>query len=355
MSNQGRRNQQTEADVHLDITGTRKRRAVHITGTVHNQFAVSGVWLRGTLHCHLSGHRRPQWLAGAVEHYRRLGYDFLAGMDHDMTVPVDSSPDMLVIPGAEITGPGHVLAFGLDELPQPGHEEDFADNTAATIRRIKEGGGIAVLAHPIRSGYTWKELSLLSEAGLDGLEVVNCSARGSGGDAGRSDQIWHLLLREGRSLVALGNDDAHRPHEDLSRSGWGGVSHAAWTGVLAREFSVRGILEAIRKKRTYASEGPEIMGIEFRDDGKLIVSSSPCVACHFKSVGGRLGGSSVFPPQGEAFAERFVLDFAVAGYRIQDRLVIVLEDASGRRAWVSPIRLSLTMEEVPGEVANPSK
>ncbi len=267
-----------------------------------------------------------------------------AGWPH-MVVPVGSPPDMLVVPGAEISGPGHVLAFGLEEIPQPERGGDMAENTATTIRRIKEAGGIAVLAHPIRSGYTWKDLDLFCEAGLDGMEVLNCSARGSGGDAGRSDQIWHLLLRDGRSLIALGTDDAHRPHEDLASTGWGGVSHAAWTGVLAREFSVRGILEAMREGRTYASEGPEIVGIEFREDGKLVVSSSPCVACHFRSVGGRSGGSSVFPPQGEAFAERFVFDFAVAGYRLQDRLVIVLEDALGRRAWVSPIRLSLTMEE----------
>jgi hypothetical protein len=345
MSNQGRRNHETEADVYLDVSGTRKKKTFRITGTVHNQFAVSGMWLRGTLHCHLSGHRRPEWLAGVVEHYRRLGYDFFAGMDHNMVVPVDSPPDMLVVPGAEITGPGHVLAFGLDELPQPEQGGDVAEGTAATIRSIKEGGGIAVLAHPIRSGYTWKDLNLLCEAGLDGLEVINCSTRGSSGDAGRSDQIWHLLLRDGRSLIPLGTDDAHRPHEDLTSSGWGGVTHAAWTGVLAREFSVRGILEAIREGRTYASEGPEVVGIEFQDDGKLTVSSSPCVACHFRSVGGRLGGNSVFPPQGEASAERFVFEFKVAGHRLQDRLVIVLEDAFGRRAWVSPIRLSLAMEE----------
>jgi hypothetical protein len=346
MSNQRNMNQESEAEIHLDIPGTHKRRSVRITGTIHNQFAIPGVWLRGTLHCHLGGHRRPEWVAGAAEHYRRLGYDFLAGMDHDRIAAVDPVPDMLVIPGAEISGPGHVLAYGLDQPLEPDHEGDPIERTAATIRTIKQKGGVAVLAHPFKSGYTWEQLNLLCDAGLDGMEILNSNVRGKGADVGRSDQIWHMLLREGRSLVALGNDDAHGPHEDLADSGSGGASHAGWTGVLAREFSVLGVLEAIREERTYASEGPQIMGIQFREDGRLIVSSSPCVACHFRSVGGGWGGSSVYPGQGQETSEQFVFDFGVTGYRVQDRLVIILEDAFGRRAWVSPISMSLAVHEV---------
>jgi hypothetical protein len=349
MSSKGKMNPESKPRVRLDIPGIHKRKDIRIAGTIHNHFAIPGMWLRGTLHCHLGGHRRAEWVAAAGEHYRRLGYDFLAGMDHDMIVPIDPGHDMLAVPGAEVSGPGHVLALGVDSLPEPAQEGDMVQRTATAIRRIKDMGGIAILAHPVKSGYTWEQLNILCDAGLDGMEIVNSSVRGKGADAGRSDQIWHLLLRDGRSLVAIGNDDAHGPHEDLVESGWGGVSHAAWTGVLAREFSVAGVLEAIREGRTYASEGPQIWGIEFREDGKLIVSTSPCVACHFKSVGRGRGrsGSSAYPPPGEASSERFVLDFGVAGYRVQDRLVIVPEDVYGRRAWVSPISLGLTMHEVP--------
>jgi len=347
MSNQRRRNQETKAEIHLDIPGTLRNRSVRITGTIHNQFAVPGVWLRGSLHCHLGRPNRPEWLAGAVEHYRGLGYDFIAGMEHNRIIAVDSQPDILVIPGAEMSGPGHVLVYGMDQLPEPDQAGDEAERTAGMIRKIRERGGIAVLAHPFKSGYTWEQLSLLCDAGLDGIEVLNSNVRGKGADTGRADQIWHQLLRDGRSLIALGSDDAHGPHEDMAKSAWGGVSHIGWTGVLADEFSVAAVLEAIRKGRTYASEGPEIRAIEFRDDGKLTVSCSPCVGCHFRSVGGGRGGSSVFPPEGQAFGERFVFDLAVAGYRVQDRLVIVLQDAFGRRAWVSPIRVDLTIQEVP--------
>ncbi len=76
MSNQGRRNRETKAEIHLGITATLGNRSVRITGTVHNQFAVPGVWLQGFVHCHLN---RPGWLASAVEHYRRLGVRFHRG------------------------------------------------------------------------------------------------------------------------------------------------------------------------------------------------------------------------------------------------------------------------------------
>ena len=335
------RNPESKADVQLDISGTRKGKDIRVKASIRNQFAIQGIWLRGTLHCHLGERRRPEWTAGAPEHYRRLGYDFLAGMDHDEIVNLDPPPGMVVVPGAEISGPGHVLAYGLDEPLKPDPEGDRTERTASTIRRIKEGGGIAVLAHPMKSGYTWEQLNKLCDAGLDGLEILNSNVRGKGADVGRSDQIWHMLLRAGRSLVALGNDDAHGPHEELPEDGSGGLSRAGWTGILAREFSVPGILEAIREGRIYASEGPRVGGIEFRDDGRLIVSSSPCVACHFRSAGGGRGGSSVYPGRDQGTSEKFVFDFGVTGYRVQDRLVIILEDASGRRAWVSPISLKL--------------
>jgi hypothetical protein len=343
MTNERIKNPGSEEEIRLDILGTHKRNEIRITGTIHNQFAVPGIWLRGTLHCHLGGHRNPEWVKGAAEHYRRLGYDFLAGMDHNQIIDLDPSPDMLIIPGVEISGPGHTLAFGLDQPVEQGEEEDPILRTANTIRRIKERGGIAVLAHPFKSGYTWEQLNLLCDAGLDGIEIVNSNVRGKGADAGKFDQIWHLLLRQGRNLIAIGNDDAHGPHEDTTKIG--GVSRAGWTGILAREFTVPSVLDAIREKRTYASEGPKIDSIEFSEDGKLTISTSPCIACHFRSVGGGRGGSSTYPERGLT-SQQFVLDLATAGYRLQDRLVIILEDAHGRRAWTSTIEMKLEIHNI---------
>lgn len=325
----------------FELDGWKKKQPVRIKGVVHNQFGVPGKWLKGNLHNHLDRPGNEKWLADAVEHYHQLGYDFIAGMEHDRIVDVSPRPDLVVVPGAEVSGPGHTLVFGLDELPVVDARGEACQRMAALIRSVKQKGGMTFLAHPFKSGYSWSDLKLLCGAGLDGIEVVNSNVRGKIADSGRADQIWHNLLREGESLIAIGGDDAHGHHEDIGSLGWGGFSHMAWTGLLAGEFSSAGILEALRAGRTYASEGPRIRGISCSDDGKMKVSCTPCVSCHFRSVGGSWGGASVFPDEDAAASDRFVFDFATSGYRIQDRLVVVLQDEYGRRAWTSPIRADI--------------
>lgn len=334
---------ETSERIDLDLEGMRKKQPVHIRGTIHNPFARSGLWLRGTLHCHVDQPGKPQWQREAIPHYRALGYDFIAGMDHDRIVPLESASDLLVVPGVEISGPDHFLAFDIDELPEYEREGERIHRTATMVSRVKEMGGIAFLAHPFKTGFSWSELHMLCDAGLDGVEVVNSNVRSGGADAGRCDQIWHNLMREGRILSVVGNDDAHGPHEDPERLGPDGVSHAAWTGLLVEQFSTEAVLNALRAGRSYASEGPELLDLAFHDDGRLHVACSPCVACHVRSVGGNWGGASVHPEPGHSTAEHFVFDFTENGYRIVDYLVVILQDAVGRRAWTSPIRADLTI------------
>ncbi len=337
--------EETVPIIDFDIEGKAKKKQIRLKGRLNNQFSVEGKWLRGSLHCHADPEKNPEWAPPPREHYREAGYDFVAGMDHDRIVKLEPDKNFLVVPGMEISGPCHFLAFDTGDIPAASQDGDRIEKTAAMIAKIKEAGGITVLAHPFKSGYTWSDLQVLCAAGLDGLEVVNSNVRGKMADAGRADQLWHGLLREGWYLFAAGGDDAHGSPEDVDEIRWGAPSHAGWTGVLARACSPEGVFDAMRNGRTYASEGPEFHRINFSGDGKLAVDCSPCVACHFRSVGGIWGGASVYPPEGNKEAEEFVLDFSEKGYRLQDYLVIVLQDNSGRRAWSSPIPLKLNITE----------
>ncbi len=331
--------------VKFDLKGTKKKHPARITGTVYNQFADKGIWLRANLHCHLSRvGEDAEWPANALQHYAERGYDVVGGMCHDKIIAPEPYENIVVIPGAEISCGGHLLALGIEEIPENTIEGERLDKIAAMIRKLNKAGGITVLAHPFKSAYTWKELNAFCDAGLDGFEVVNSNVRGKLSDSGRADQLWHNLLREGWSLVALGNDDAHGPHEKVVANGWGGIPHIAFTGILAEERSPAAVLEAIRRGRTYASEAPEIRSMTVREDGKMSVQCSPCVACHFRSVGGGWGGSSCYSPEGQPGSEEFTFDFAHSGYRIQERMTIVLQDVYGRRAWSSPIRADIGVE-----------
>ena len=85
-------NQPSEPTVAFDLEGMKKTQPVRVVGAVSNQFAVPGVWLRGNLHNHLDVPGKPEWLSGALEHYRQRGYDFMAGMDHDKIVALEAPP-----------------------------------------------------------------------------------------------------------------------------------------------------------------------------------------------------------------------------------------------------------------------
>lgn len=334
------------ARIDLNLEGWKKKTPVRVGGTVENPFAGAGLWLRGTLHCHVNRPELPAWRKDCIPHYKAMGYDLMAGMDHDEIVPLESSSDLLVVPGVEISGPGHFLAYAIDQLPEYETEGGSFERTVAMVAKVKAMGGIAVLAHPFKSGYTWTQLHALCDAGLDGIEVINSNVRGKPADAGRCDQLWHNLMREGRSLMALGNDDAHGPHEPTEALGPNGVSRAAWTGVLAEDFTLESVLSAIRAGKTYASEGPELHDLRIREDGMVEIATSPCVACHCRSVGDHWGGASLYPSTGQTESERFELDLKEKGYRIRDALVVVLEDRWGRRAWTSPIPFHIEITPV---------
>lgn len=333
-------NRPSETVFRIALEGERKGTPVRVEGTVQNQFAAAGRWLRGTMHCHLEG----AWVDRAPEAYREMGYDFMPGMDHSHgVVKLKDVKGLTVIPGAEL-GPGHLLVYGLDDvsfLSSGAGGENRLDRTVKMIRLAAEKGGLPFLAHPLWSGWRWEELRALCEAGLCGLEVI-CGPE-SPGDTGHADQLWHQLLAPGVLLAAIGGDDTSGP-EGLAEKGRPGGRYRrdlAWTGVLAADSSPAGVLEAIRRGRTYASTGPEFHSVALQADGKLVVRCSPCAACHFRSRQAGYGGTSVYAPGDPGTAEVFVFDFARSAFRARDHLVVILEDGRKRKAYLSPLKLDL--------------
>lgn len=314
----------------LSLSGTLKYgKPVHLDISIRNPFQAEGIWLKGNLHCHPGRHDgSPRAGAEACQWYRRRGFDFLAVRHTPEEMGSEAVGEGFVpVLGDEIH-PGHILSIGAD-LKTLGK----ASSPDELVQAIHARGGIAVLGHPFWSGWTWEELHALLEAGLDGFEVANGLPRSSA--VGRSDQMWIMAINAGFHPAPLGGDDSH----DLGEPATG----RTWTGVLAEEKSCDAILEAIRAKRTYASEGPVIHEIAIEPTGKLTVRCSPCRACFFLTRG--------WPAREDVTdndadpATRFELDFAVSGYRIRDYLVIVLEDAEGNRAWTAPLDVNVTIRE----------
>ncbi len=334
---------------------TERKRQISVSGTVYNQFAAPGTWLKGECHCHLNG-----WEPQAAELYRSMDFDFVLGNNLDMP------EGLLVVPGGEeyktsVTGASmtHLLAIGADgPATAPSEGAERIERMMACIRQVKEQGGMAVLAHPFNTGWGWDDLPALVRAGLDGLEIINGGAFRKG-DTARSDQIWDLLLDQGFNLFALGGGDVKK--SSTFRAG------LAWTQVLAADVSAGAVVEAIRQGRTVASEGPVLKSVKIHPGGRVEIGCSPCAACHIRpltNLGGHKGGT-FYPPEGEkrsesfsfdlsalGFREEFVFDSAAGEYRARpdeltvrkrNRLSISLEDEAGRKAWLSPIWMDMVI------------
>lgn len=318
----------------FEIQGEAKQqRKVRLRFDVDNQFDYEGKWLRGNLHCHVNA------MGGAdrtCEFYRNHGYQFLASTDYSNITPMPKSTnDFITLHGAEMHGVGkaHIICVGLKKnVASP---KGSIDDVARMIRDVQAMGGLAILAHPYWSDFSWEELLQVVKTGIIGFELSNRLCWRINGKE-RSEELWQMLVHTGIRLAAIGVDDAHTdPSKDPLVPGY------TWTGALVRERTPEGILEAIRARRTYASEGPSIRSICFEECGTIIVKCSECVACHFTSCGS--GVRSVVAKQG---AEEFELDLTREGYRLNDWFMVCLEDRNGRRAWSSTIPVHMERKDL---------
>jgi hypothetical protein len=299
-----------------------------------NPFTASGEWLRCALHAHTTasdGEAPPPALAA---HYARAGYDVLATTDHWNVTPIESE-EILVIPSSELNAAlpngrdGHVLAFGIGELPE--RREPFP-SLAAAADWIDGSGGVAYLAHPRWTGAGVGEV--LDAPALRGIEVFNagCELECSRGLAG---DYWDDLLALGRPVFGLATDDSHMPGFD---------SGHAWTYVRAKERSATAVLDALRDGDFYASHGPEIIGLEV--NGDVTVTTSPCASVAL--IAGPHDGGRVNAGRLGLRYHGEILDRSADGGIVRTRLErprkggwarLEITDEAGRRAWTNPLEL----------------
>jgi predicted metal-dependent phosphoesterase TrpH len=193
------------------------------------------------LHCHsrfsADGVAEPEAL---IEEARAKGLNGFAITDHNTSACVDyfeqhgflnkeGTPvnGLLIIPGQEITtAEGHLLALGVS-LP---------DNlkgipAAEAVKLIHEKGGLAIPPHPydfFRAGIREPVLQTLD---IDALEVFNAAT------TFKRYNKHAFQYAQSRGLPMTAASDAH-DHAALG---------TAYSILEAEEFSVAGVLQAIRK------------------------------------------------------------------------------------------------------------
>jgi hypothetical protein len=295
-----------------------------MTAQFADPFSQPGRWFKGCLHTHSDasdGRRTPEQV---VDWYRQRGYHFLALTDHRHWSEARALDDeFITIDGIELDGIDpqaglfHLVGLGLNQPPDLGGEAGAS--LQVSIDRLREAGGLVILAHPYWSGQMSKDL--LGMDGCLGLEIYNGGCEVD--DAkGFSAVHWDDLLAAGRRLWGLAVDDAHwRTGDRDAGLGWVWVKAAALTRAA--------ILEGLEKGHFYASSGPEIEELRLEGD-QLQVRCSPAVAIDF--VGDTYLSRRVMAPTGETLT--------AASYRIkqmQRYVRVACQDVRGRWAWSNPV------------------
>lgn len=300
-------------------------------------FTSPGRFWKGNVHTHSTmsdGVLAPEAVCAA---YRDAGYDFLALTDHFLPkygFPiVDTTPwrtaGFTTILGAELHAPAtslgemwHILAVGLPADFPPARPEETGPALAA--RAIAAGAFVAI-PHP-----AWYALSIEDARSIPGAHAIEVYNHTSQMRTERGDGV-HLadrLLAEGRRLSLIAVDDAHFACPDA----FGG-----WLMVKAEANEPEPLLDALKAGRFYASQGPQIHDIAWREE-EVEVTCSP--AASVMALGrGSLAVQSVQPGQTR-------VRLPIARLRAGGFARVVVADALGRRAWANPVFFTRT-EDAP--------
>lgn len=216
-------------------------------------------WYRGDLHCHTHHSDATAEVATLVDVARAQGLDFLAVTDHNTVshfpeLVQHSGPDLLLIPGTEITTHrGHANVWGGRTWLE------FRVCTDEEIRRVREQardqGALFSINHPKEGGPDWQ---FGTTAGADAVEgwqapwwLSNHVSLG----------FWDRLLREGTRPTLVGGSDKHQGPYDGSLSLYELGTPTTW--VYARSLSEEEILAGIRAGHVYVSQDPSGPRLEF--------------------------------------------------------------------------------------------
>ncbi len=170
--------------------------------------------IRGAIHMHSAfSHDGTLTVAGLATWYRRKNYQFIAITEHAEDLDdgkmqelreqcdANSGDQFCIIPGAEFSfSTFHILGIGAAVAPGE------ADALPA-IERIHRCGGMAVLAHPKRFGWTCPADILQA---LDAVEIWNVGYDGKYLPSEQAGTGYAALKRINPSLLAVAGHDLHR-------------------------------------------------------------------------------------------------------------------------------------------------
>ncbi len=264
-----------------------------------------------------------------VRLYRDAGYDAVALTDHWLWNDAEKIEEMPILAGCEYhtgvyrhcaeMGVYHIVALCCDRKPALDNPSEDVE-AQQIIDAIHEAGGIAVLAHPAWSFNTPDQIAALRD--IDAVEIYNTTSAAAYNRRPDSSIILdQLAAHHGILLPLSGADDSHRYTQKVGRY----FDHCR-TFVMAECDSVEPneIKKAIRERRFYTSQGPEIH--LSRKGNRFIVDCSPVSEIVFFS---NLVVDHASVLEGENLTH-FEYETAKEGMKFVRAMVT---DADGNMAW----------------------
>ncbi|WP_138423778.1 PHP domain-containing protein [Maritimibacter alexandrii] len=298
-------------------------------------FTAPGRFWRGNLHTHSNLSDGALDPGEVCRRYQAEGYDFIALTDHFVgmfdypiadTLPYRNNAFTTLL-GAELHSGAmengdlwHILAVGLPADFAPSNSPGFlavdAQETGPEVaRRARDAGAFIAIAHP-----HWSGLTLADARSIDAAHAVEIYNHGceAGAARGGGGHVLDLLLSEGRDLTIIATDDAHFTEPDH----FGG-----WVMVKAEANDPDLLLAALKRGEFYASQGPEIRGIDVTKSA-VTVETTAAVSI---IVQGRGQGTAAVHGTSMTRTEVPLMRFYDS-----DWLRVTVVDAAGKQAWSNP-------------------
>jgi len=294
-------------------------------------FSENVSWHKANLHTHTTesdGKRTPEEAIGL---YKAAGYDILALTDHRKSGFGYEHDDFIVLRSIECNvspylSEGneetfHILGLNVPEGFIQTEEVGGTDpNTVA--KRIKDCGGFTVLAHPAWSLNTADHI--LNLKGIDAVEIFNTvSGFPYNPDRQDSSAILDTVFNYGTFWPLFASDDTHKYGAELC--------YAA-TMIQTDDFTAKGVLDAVKNGKSYATTGPRFIQVEI-ENGKIHVECSPCRGAVM--ITNHPWIKDACQPAFGDLQTQFDFEFCENTRFVR----IMLIDDNGRKAWTNPVKL----------------
>jgi len=308
-------------------------------GVEFEAFGCAGCsWFKGNTHTHTTesdGDSPPEYV---VRWYKDHGYDFLILSDHNTLTDPETLAHLvddgfLLIPGEEVTSSFgeravHVNGLNLHELVAPRQESTLVGTIQANVDAIREKAGVPHINHP-NYGWSMGPGDLARVGGYRLLEIFNGHPSvhnyGGGGYPGM-EEVWDILLTQGKRIYGIAVDDAHHFQGEFSPTRVN--PGRGWVVIKAPDLSAESLMQSLEEGRFYASTGVELeevvasgsrLEVHIRPKGDFRYTTT------FLGAGGRVLGLS----HGNTAV------FELTGPEIYVRARV--EDSGGAVAWVQPV------------------